>query len=291
MNINTILVVGAGTMGNGIVQVCAENGYNVIMHDVSEEQLENALQTIRTNVKRKLAKGTVTEPEDTILSRISISTSLEEAEKADYIIEAATEKKEIKANIFKRLDEICRPEVILATNTSSISITEIAAATKRPDKVIGMHFMNPVPVMPLVEIISGLDTSKETLEITKNLTVKLQKTPAVANDYPGFISNRIFLAMMNEAFHCVYEGVGEPEEIDKVMTLGFNQPMGPLRLADLVGLDTLLYVLEVLWEGYRDTKYRPCPLLVKMVNSGRLGRKSGKGFYTYTTEKMPQLQS
>lgn len=284
MNIKTVMVAGAGTMGNGIVQVCAENGYQTIMYDVSEEQLEKALQTIRANIGRKQRKGMITETENTILGRIITSTSLEDAVNADYVIEAATEKKEIKAGLFKKLDRICKPETILATNTSSISITEIAAATKRPEQVIGMHFMNPVPVMPLVEIISGLATSQHTLEVTKSLTVHLQKTPAVANDFPGFISNRIFLAMMNEAFYCVYEGVGEPEEIDKVMKLGFNHPMGPLRLADLVGLDTLLYVLEVLWDGYRDTKYRPCPLLVKMVNGGWLGRKSGRGFYTYEPE-------
>ncbi|WCK56251.1 3-hydroxyacyl-CoA dehydrogenase NAD-binding domain-containing protein [Aneurinibacillus sp. Ricciae_BoGa-3] len=280
-----IMVIGSGTMGNGIAQVCAESGFGVILHDISKFQLEKAIQTIQTNINRKKAKRIISESVETILKRISLSTSLEDAIEADFVIEAATEKKEIKAAIFKELDRICREDVILATNTSSISITEIASSTNRPSLVIGMHFMNPVPVMPLVEIICGLETSETTLEATKKLVVHFQKTPAIANDYPGFISNRIFLAMMNEAFHCVYEGVGEPEEIDKVMKLGFNHPMGPLYLADLVGLDTLLYVLEVLWDGYRDSKYRPCPLLVKMVNSGRLGRKSGRGFYDYTTEE------
>jgi 3-hydroxybutyryl-CoA dehydrogenase len=282
MDIKTFGVIGAGQMGNGIAQVAAASGLAVIMNDVKQEFVDKGLKTIGGILARNVEKGKMTAAEkDALLGRIKSSVSLKDMAAADFVVEAATEKQDIKFHIFRDLDQMCKPGAILATNTSSIPIGRIAAQTQRPDKVIGMHFMNPVPVMKLVEIIPGLPTSEATLAITWALAEKFGKTPARANDYPGFIANRILLPMVNEAVYCLYHGVGTREDIDTVMKLGMNHPMGPLALADLIGLDTCLAIMETLYDGFKDSKYRPCPLLRKYVEAGWLGRKTGRGFYEY----------
>jgi len=280
--IRKVVVVGAGTMGNGIVHVFAQHGYHVTMVDVRSEALGAALSTISGNLDRQVKKGALSaEEKDAALARIATGTGVDAAADADLAIEAATESVDLKLRIFEELDRAAPPHAILASNTSSISITAIAARTRRPDRVIGMHFMNPVPVMKLVEIIRGLETSDETTRTIVALSEALGKTVAEANDYPGFVANRILMPMINEAVYCLMEGVAERDAIDTVMKLGMNHPMGPLALADLIGLDTCLAILDVLHQGLGDDKYRACPLLRKYVAAGRLGRKSGQGFYAY----------
>ncbi|MBI4502581.1 MAG: 3-hydroxybutyryl-CoA dehydrogenase [Gemmatimonadetes bacterium] len=269
-------------MGNGIAHVFAQSGMDVTLIDVSAAQLEGALQTIRKNMDRQIKKGSLSEADrDAALKRIKTASRLDAAASADLVVEAASETPELKFRIFDELDRATRPEVILCSNTSSISITEIAAHTRRPEQVAGMHFMNPVPLMPLVELVRGLKTSDETITAVTELSRKLGKTPVEVNDYPGFVSNRVLMPMINEAVYCVMEGVAAPEAVDTVMKLGMNHPLGPLALADLIGLDICVAILEVLHRGLGDDKYRPCPLLRKMVAAGRLGRKSGRGFYDY----------
>ena len=282
MEVKTFGVIGAGQMGNGIAQVAATSGLDVIMNDIKAEFVERGLATITKILSRNVDKGKMTgEEKDAILGRIKTSVSLPDMAAADFVVEAATENETIKNQIFKDLDEICGPDVILSSNTSSIPIGRIAAQTRRPEKVIGMHFMNPVSVMRLVEVIPGIATSDETFKLTWNLAEKFGKTPAKSNDYPGFIANRILMPMINEAVFSLYHGVGTREDIDTVMKLVMNHPMGPLTLADLIGLDTCLAIMETLYDGFKDSKYRPCPLLRKYVEAGWLGRKTGKGFYEY----------
>jgi len=282
MEIKTFAVIGAGQMGNGIAQVAAAAGLDVIMNDIKQEFVDKGLGTIAKNLARSVEKGKMSAADkDALMGRIRGSVSLKDLSGADFVVEAATENETIKFAIFKELDATCPPHAILSSNTSSIPIGRIASQTGRPAKVIGMHFMNPVPVMQLVEVIRALPTSDETFQLTWDLAKRLGKTPAQANDYPGFIANRILLPMINEAVYCLYHGVGNREDIDTVMKLGMNHPMGPLALADLIGLDTCLAIMETLFAGFKDSKYRPCPLLRKYVEAGWLGRKTGRGFYEY----------
>lgn len=282
MKLKKIMVVGAGQMGSGIAQVCAQAGYDVLLHDLKPQQIDHGLQIISKNITRQVEKGRMSESEKSfVLERIRKSTDIEDAGGVDIVIEAAVENMDIKRSIFAQLDEITPDHTILASNTSSLPITEIAAATDRPEKVIGMHFMNPVPVMKLVEIIRGLATADDVYKKIEDLTKMLGKVPVEVNDFPGFVSNRILMPMINEAIYTLYEGVATKEAIDNVIKLGMNHPMGPIELADFIGLDTCLSIMEILHEGFGDDKYRPCPLLRKYVKAGWVGKKAGRGFYIY----------
>jgi len=282
MDINTVGVIGAGTMGSGIAQVFAQGGCHVVLVDVAEPVLERARRAIEKSLGRFVEKGTLSAADrDAALGRLSTSSSLDRLARADYVVEAVVEDADTKRTLFTSLDAIVQPGVVLASNTSSISITALGAATTRPERVLGMHFMNPVPLMPLVELIRGQATSDDSMAIARDLCVRLEKTGVEAADYPGFIANRILMPMINEAIYALMEGVGTPEAIDTVMKLGMNHPMGPLTLADFIGLDVCLAILDVMHEGLGDPKYRACPLLRRLVAAGRLGRKSGQGFYTY----------
>lgn len=284
MQVNKVGVIGAGTMGNGIAQICAAAGYDVVMRDVEEKFCERGMKTIGKNLDRLVSRGKMSEDDKSaIMGRIQTTTALDPMADADIVIEAILEVVDIKLQLFRDLAQICKDDAILASNTSSISVTKIAAATKRPDNVIGMHFFNPVPVMKLVEIIMALQTSEQTCAVVEDVSKKLGKNPVTVKDSYGFVGNRILLPMINEAINCLYEGLAKPADIDEVMKLGMNHPMGPLALADLIGLDICLNVMETLYQGFEDPKYRPCPLLKQMVDAGYLGRKTGRGFFNYET--------